>query len=112
MAGGSFKGPGQWRSQADGAQHGDGNIFAQLADMLRRLTDRGIDTSGLQEAIRLAKAGLTDKAAGQLRAVAAELGRQAPSYAVGLRDMADSLPRAGDEPAGRDQDIPEVSPGE
>ena len=112
MASGSFKGPGQWRSQADGAQHGDGNIFAQLADMLRRLADRGVDTSGLQEAIRLAKAGLNDRAADQLRAVARELGRSAPAYAVGLTDMAARLPRAGDEPAGRDQDIPEVSPGE
>ena len=112
MAGGSFKGPGQWRSQADGAQHGDGNVFAQLADMLRRLSDRGVDTSGLQEAIRLAKAGLNDRAADKLRAVAAELGRQAPSYEVGLRDIADRLPRAGDEPAGKDPDIPGVEPGE
>lgn len=112
MTGQPFKGPGQWRSQADGAQHGGGNIFAQLADMLRRLSDRGVDTSGLQEAIRLARAGLNDKAAEKLRAVARELGQAAPSYAVGLTDMADRLPRAGDDPAPKDQDIPEVSPGE
>lgn len=109
---GSFKGPGQWRSQADGAQHGDGNIFAQLADMMRRLSDLGVDVSGVQEAARLAKAGLNDKAADQLRAVARELGQRAPSYAVGLHDMADRLPRPGDDPAMRDEEIPEVQPGE
>lgn len=112
MVDGQYKGPGQWRSQADGAQHGDGNLFAQLADVERRLADRGVDVSGVQEAARLAKAGRTDEAAEQLRRVARELGRRAPQYAVGLTDMADRLPRAWDDPARRDEEIPEVSPGE
>jgi hypothetical protein len=105
-----FRGPGEWRSQADGAQHGDGNVFAQLADMMRRMADRGLDTSGLQEAVRMARAGLNDRAAEQLRAVARELSQRAPSYGVGLNDMADRLPRPGDDPAGRDAEIPEVQP--
>lgn len=112
MADRQFKGPGQWRSQADGAQHGDGNFFAQLADMVRRLSDLGMDTSGLQEAGRLARAGRTDKAADQLRAAAHELGQRAPSFQVGLRDMADRLPHPGDDPAGRDDEIPGLDPGE
>ena len=110
--GGRYKGPGQWRSQADGAQHQDGNFFAQLADMIRRLADLGVDTSGLQEAGRLAKAGRTDQASDKLRAAARELGQRGASYAVGLRDMADRLPHPGDDPAGKDEDIPGVSPGE
>lgn len=112
MAGRQYKGPGQWRSQADGAQHADGNFFVQLADMIRRLADLGVDTSGLQEAGRLAKAGRTDQAVEKLLAAARELGKLAPAYQVGLRDMAERLPRPGDDPAGKDQDIPEVSPGE
>lgn len=107
-----YRGPGEWRSRADGAQHADGNLFAQLADMERRLADRGIDVSGVQEAARLAKSGRTDEAADKLRQVARELGQRAPQYAVGLTDMAERLPRAGDDPAKRDEEIPEVSPGE
>jgi hypothetical protein len=106
----AFQGPGQWRSQAESARHADSNIFVQLADMIRLMSDAGLDASPVVEAARVAKTGDTERASQLLRQAARDVGAARPGYALGLTGLADRLPLPGKEPASGDDEIPGVTP--
>jgi hypothetical protein len=112
MSSSAFRGPGQWRSQAEDARHADGGVFAQLADMIRLMSDAGLDASPVVEAARVAKTGDTERAAQLLRKAARDVGAERPGYALGLTGLADQLPLPGKEPASGDDEIPGIAPGE
>lgn len=90
MADTTFKGPGHWRSQAEKARGLDGNVFAELAEMHRRLTDKGMAevAAEVARAVEKAKAGFVDDAADVLRQAAAKL-TEAPAHADGMRALAE-----------------------
>lgn len=85
-----FKGPGHWHSQAAGAQGLDGNVFAELSEMHRRLTDKGMAETAAEvaKAVEKAKAGFVDDASDILRQAAAKL-TSAPAHAAGMRELAE-----------------------
>ena|SRR5216110_2175349 len=86
-----FKGPGHWRSQAADAR--PGTVFNDLADIARRLQDKGLGDA--QQAVHRAEAALQagdhETGAAELRAAARLCQASAPAYAVGLRDIAERL---------------------
>jgi hypothetical protein len=112
MSSSAFRGPGQWRSQAEDARHADGGVFAQLADMIRLMSDAGLDASPVVEAARVAKTGDTERASQLLRKAARDVGAERPGYALGLTGLADQLPLPGKESASGDDEIPGVTPAE
>jgi hypothetical protein len=91
-----FKGPGEWRSQADGAQRPD-NPFAHLAEVQRRLIDAGLNTQAttVAEAIRALRAGDRDTAVAKLQAAARQLPAAGAHFAAGLHELAQDLPTQG-----------------
>lgn len=94
MADSRFKGPGHWRSQAEKARGLDGNVFAELAEMHRRLVDKGLTevAARVAEAQEKARDGFTDAASDILReAAAAALAAEQPAHAhaQGLREIAE-----------------------
>jgi hypothetical protein len=90
MADRTFKGPGHWRSQAEKARGLDGNVFAELAEMHRRLTDKGMTevAAEVARAMDKAKDGFVDDASDILRQAAQKL-TEAPAHAHGLREIAE-----------------------
>lgn len=86
----TFKGPGHWRSQAEQARSLDGNVFAELAEMHRRLTDKGMTevAAEVARAVDKAKAGFVDDASDILRQAAQKL-TEAPAHADGMRALAE-----------------------
>jgi hypothetical protein len=105
----SFRGPGQWRSQADGAQRPP-NIYAELAEAARLLHDQGLD--GAAGKVHLAEqalqAGNHETAAAQLQAAARVAEPEAAAHALGLRELArmviDATPAAQPAKPERDSD--------
>lgn len=91
-----FAGPGQWRSQADGAQRPD-NPFAHLAEVHRRLLDAGYNTQAttIAEAIRFLRNGDRDSAVAKIHKVTRDLPAQAAHIAAGLNELATDLPTQG-----------------
>lgn len=106
----TFRGPGDWRSQAAAARL-DANVFAQMADMHRRLLDKGLNEAAamVAQASDQARAGFTDRASMTLRQAANQLGAEAPGYAQGAREIAEEVAtdRPGLAPAA-DEDIPDT----
>jgi hypothetical protein len=96
----SFKGPGHWRSQADGAQRPD-SIFADLAEAARRLGDKGLDEARAKvHEAEAALQGRDHEAAGAALRAAARLAQgSAPAHAAGLRAMAVTIEGAAPAPA-------------
>jgi hypothetical protein len=93
-----FNGPGHWRSQAEAARGLQGNVFAELAEMHRRLLDRGLTDAAakVEEAVEQARAGFTDKASDTLREAAGLLHHSAGGHAQGLREIGERV--AGTRP--------------
>jgi len=93
-----FHGPGHWRSQAAAARGLEGNVFAELAEMHRRLLDRGMTDAAakVEEAVQQARAGFSDKASDTLREAAALLHHTAGGHAQGLREIGERV--AGTRP--------------
>jgi hypothetical protein len=114
MTGASFRGPGQWRSQAESARGLDGNVFSQLDEMARRLHDLGLDEP--EEQVRKAAALARedpDKASEMLAATARLLGTIAPPYGQGLSEIARGLPQHREQGTGQvsdDDGIPDLDP--
>jgi len=88
-----FKGPGHWRSQAAAAQGLDGNDFAVLAEMHRRLLDKGMTEAAAKvaRAQQQARAGMVDAASDTLRDVAGDLSRTATGHSQALRETAERI---------------------
>jgi len=88
----SFKGPGHWRSQADAARQ-PANVYAQLAESARLLSDMGQGEA--QQHVHAAEAALQGgdalTAANELRAAARSAGPEAKAEGDGLRVIADKL---------------------
>lgn len=105
-----FKGPGQWRSKAEEARHPD-NVFAFLAEYRRLLGDAG-ETQAQElviRAMRQAKAGDPEDAAGLIRQAAGKLGHVNAHLAAGLASVAGKL---RDAPAEEKDDEPDEDPGQ
>ena len=92
----TWAGPGQWRSQADGAQRPD-NPFAHLAEVHRRLLDAGFNTHAttVAEAIRALRNGDRQGAVDKMHKVSRSLPAQAAPLAAGLNELAANLPVQG-----------------
>jgi hypothetical protein len=106
----AFKGPGQWRSQAE---RPDDNVFAMLADMARRLADLGQPEAEalVHKAEKQAAAGDGSAAAATLLEAAAALGARSPAYADGLRSISGKLPpSAPGSPEADGESIPGMAP--
>jgi len=103
----AFKGPGQWRSQAEDAR--PGTVFAELADAARRLQDKGLGDA--QQAVHRAEAALQaedqETGAAELRAAARLCQVKAPAYAAGLRDIADRLSAGAPAQPGKVKSAPD-----
>jgi hypothetical protein len=91
-----FRGPGEWRSQAEGAQLPE-NPFASLHEHYRRLTDKGehAAASHVREAQELMRSGETDAAAESLHQAAAKTSPSSAAHAEGLRLLAEELEPEG-----------------
>jgi hypothetical protein len=85
----NFRGPGQWRSQADGAQRPP-TIFAELAEAARLLSDnkQGPAQQQVHAAEQALKNGDFEAAAAKLRAASRALRSSLPGLAAGLREIA------------------------
>jgi hypothetical protein len=94
-----FAGPGQWRSAAEAAR--PATVFNDLADIARRLQDKGLGDA--QQAVHRAEAALADDdretGAAELRAAARLCQAQAPAYAAGLRQIAQAAADGAPPPA-------------
>jgi hypothetical protein len=95
-----FQGPGQWRTQAEESR--PDTVFADLADIARRLQDKGLGDA--QQAVHRAEAALQgedqETGASELRAAARLCQTAAPAYAAGLRDIAGRLSAGAPAQAG------------
>jgi hypothetical protein len=91
-----FRGPGEWRSQAEGAQLPD-NPFAHLHEHYRRLVDKGEHAAAahVRDAQELMRAGETDEAAESLHQAAGKLSPSSAAHAEGLRALAEDLEPEG-----------------
>lgn len=110
----SFKGPGQWRSQAESARQPD-NIFAQLAEAATMLADRGLPEA--QQLVHRAEEALQANQNNQgvqfLLAAARSCQQGAPGYALGLRTLAERIPPDPQEPGTKTPpEKPENAPGD
>jgi hypothetical protein len=105
-----FKGPGQWRSQAE---RPDDNVFMQMADMARRLADLGQPEAEalVHKAEKQAAAGDNAAASATLLEAASALGARSPAYADGLRGISGKLPAAAPRgPEADGESIPGMAP--
>ena len=105
-----FKGPGQWRSQAE---RPDDNVFMQMADVARRLADLGQPEAEalVHKAEKQAQSGDTASASATLLEAAAALGARNPAYADGLRQISGQLPpSAPGGPEASGESIPGLAP--
>lgn len=105
-----FKGPGQWRSQAE---RPDDNVFTLMADMARRLADLGQPEAEalVHKAEKQAQGGDNAAASATLLEAAAALGSRSPAYADGLRGISGKLPPAAPGgPEAHDEGIPGMAP--
>jgi hypothetical protein len=102
-----FKGPGQWRSAAEDAR--PDTVFADLADIARRMQDKGLGDA--QQAVHRAEAALAgddhETGASELRAAARLCQDKAPAYAAGLRDIAGRLSAGAPAQAGPVKSAPD-----
>lgn len=106
--------PGEWRSGAAAARRLDGNVFSQLDELARRLSDLGMadPAQAVRKAMETARDD-PDKASKALKEVAASLAAQAPAYSHGLRELLGRLPEFSEAPTAKvtdDDGIPDMAP--
>lgn len=106
--------PGQWRSHSAAAASLDGNLFAQLDQVARRLHDLGLDDleDRLRKAAALARTR-PEQAAAALRELVPELLARAPAYGHGVREIVSGMPDLAEKPDAKisdDDGIPGLHP--